>query len=81
MTDSNDNDGDDDVGVPDSEVQVPSLHQANESVNQLKAFALHSGNSDIMDVISKLDDMLCTLTTDIAKQTKITEFFVCDRFT
>jgi len=71
------NESDEDADDNDhlNSTSVPTLADATNMVTQLKTFALHSGQSTMLDLVCKLDEELSSVVSKSKKQTKITDFF------
>ena len=57
----------------------PSLDRAQECIQELRTFALHTGNTTFLDRVMDLQDMSVTLRMNSSlKQCKINDFFLCN---
>ena len=70
------NESDEDTDDNDhlNSTSVPTLVDATHVVTQLKTFALHSGQSTMLNLECKLDEEMSSAVSKSKKQTKITEF-------
>lgn len=73
--DENSESGSDDETEVDVCDHVPSLSEANEMLFKLKSFAIQKGHSNMISIISELDNELSVLSVEKSTQSKITDFF------
>jgi len=72
-------DSDDSDSEPTESQAPPSLDRAQECIQELRTFALYTGNTIFLDHVTDLPDMSVTLRMNSSlKQNKINDFLKCN---